>query len=131
EVMALEEKAGFFEMPFLIRDAEAAERILDDPAIRDEFFTSFRQKTGLQPLSIGTYGFRHFSSSIKPIVVPEDVRGMKMRVPGSSLRLQTWRFYGASPVTISSGELYVALANKTADGQEQSLTSMSTRSLQE
>ena len=63
-------------------------------------------------------GYRHMTTSTKPITVPEDLRGMKIRLPVSPLYNSTFQAFGAAPVSINYVEVYPALQTGVADGME-------------
>ena len=63
-------------------------------------------------------GYRHVTSSIRPITKPEELDGFKIRVPGNPLWVTLFKTLGASPTPINFGELYAALQTRIVDGQE-------------
>ena len=63
-------------------------------------------------------GFRNITSSVKPIAKPEDLAGMKIRVPVSPMWTSLFTALGASPVSINFNEVYSALQTHIVDGQE-------------
>jgi TRAP-type transport system periplasmic protein len=63
-------------------------------------------------------GFRMITNSVKPIVQPDDLHNMKIRVPVSALWLSLFRSLGAAPTSINFAEVYSALQTKVVDGQE-------------
>jgi tripartite ATP-independent transporter DctP family solute receptor len=63
-------------------------------------------------------GFRQITNSTKPITHPDDLRGMKIRVPVSALWLSLFKSLGASPTGLNFAEVYSALQTKVVDGQE-------------
>jgi tripartite ATP-independent transporter DctP family solute receptor len=67
------------------------------------------------------HGFRQTTSSTKPIRVPDDFIGFKIRVPPSPLWTSMFKAFGASPVSIPWAETYSAMQTKIADGLEQPL----------
>lgn len=67
------------------------------------------------------HGFRQITHSTKTINTPKDLEGMKIRVPASPILTDMFRDLGASPATVSFGELYTALQTKVVDGQENAL----------
>jgi tripartite ATP-independent transporter DctP family solute receptor len=69
-------------------------------------------------------GFRHISSSTKPILTPADLEGYKIRVPVSPLWTSMFKAFGASPIAINANEMYSALQTKIADGQENPLAAI-------
>jgi len=69
-------------------------------------------------------GFRHITMSTKPIRTPDDLDGVKMRVPVSPLWTAMFRAFGASPISINAAEMYSALQTKIAEGQENPLAAI-------
>src|ERR1700736_654358 len=76
-------------------------------------------------------GFRQTTTSTKPIVSPDDLRGFKIRVPPSPLWTSMFEAFGASPASINFNEVYSALQTKIVDGQENPLAIISTGKLYE
>lgn len=69
-------------------------------------------------------GFRHMTTSTKPIRAPEDLQGFKMRVPVSPLWTSMFKAFGAAPISINAVEMYSALQTRIADGQENPLSAI-------
>lgn len=67
---------------------------------------------------IWDHGFRIMTTGAKPITKPEDLAGLKFRVPNSPLAVSLFEMLGASPTNINFGELYTALQTGLVDGQE-------------
>lgn len=67
-------------------------------------------------------GFRHVTSSTKPIENPDDIQNFKIRVPVSPLWTSMFRALGAAPVSINFGEVYTSLQTRIVDGQETTLS---------
>ncbi len=87
-------------------------------------------KTGLVPMHrIWDEGFRQITTSPRPINTPEDLHGLKMRVPPSPISLSIFQSLGAAPVTINASELYTALQTHVVDGQENPLGNIETMKL--
>jgi len=66
-------------------------------------------------------GFRQITSSTRPIRTPEDLKGLKLRVPVVPLWVSMFSALGAAPVSIPLNEAYSALQTRIADGQENPL----------
>jgi TRAP-type transport system periplasmic protein len=116
-----------FDMPFLFADREAVARLLDGE-IGDQLRQSMREKAGVEVLAFGELGFRQITNNVRPVVKPEDLKGIKLRTPGSETRVLSFQMLGAAPVTMNLGEVYLALQQGTIDGQENPLTTIKTRS---
>ena len=79
-------------------------------------------KTGLYPMRrIWDEGFRQVTSSTKPIKVPADLAGFKIRVPPSPISVSLFKHLGAAATSLNIAELYTALQTKVVDGQENPL----------
>lgn len=76
-------------------------------------------------------GYRHITSSAKPITSPDDLKGFKIRVPGNQLWVTTFKTLGAAPAPINFGELYAALQTHVVDGQENPLALIDSAKLYE
>lgn len=66
-------------------------------------------------------GFRNVTTSTKPINVVDDLKGLKIRVPPSSVWVTLFTALGASPTSINLNELYTSLQTKVVDAQENPL----------
>ena len=77
------------------------------------------------------HGFRQITHSSKPITVPKDLEGMKIRVPASPILTSLFKGLGASPATVPIGELYTALQTKVVDGEENALPTIDATKLYE
>ena len=89
-------------------------------------------KVGLLAMdTIWSSGFRQITNSVKPINTPEDLKGMKMRVPVSPLWTSLFKHLGAAPASISFAETYSSLQTKVVDGQENPLAIISIAKLYE
>lgn len=130
DAVQLDPKWAIFDMPFLFPDRDAVRRVLDGE-IGDEMIASMRERSGIQVLGFGEIGFRQITNNTRPIVVPSDLEGVKLRVPGSATRVLMFETYGAVPLSMNLGELYLALSNGTVDGQENPLLAIRSQSFQE
>ena len=83
-------------------------------------------KAGLHAFNTWDNGFRQVSNSKKPINGPEDLRGMKIRVPVSPIYVSMFKGLGAAPTSINLGETYSALQTHIVDGQENPLIVINT-----
>jgi tripartite ATP-independent transporter DctP family solute receptor len=90
------------------------------------------EKAGLHPFEkIWDNGFRHITSSTKPITTPADLKGFKIRVPVSPLWTSMFKALDASPASINFAEVYSALQTKIVEGQENPLAIIQTAKLYE
>jgi TRAP-type transport system periplasmic protein len=120
DAVQLDAKWAIFDMPFLIPDREVAAKILDGE-IGQELSQSMRASADLEVIGFGEIGFRNITNNVGPVVTPDDLKGLKLRTPGSKTRILAFEMLGATPVTMNIGELYLALQQGTVDGQENPL----------
>jgi tripartite ATP-independent transporter DctP family solute receptor len=116
---------GALNLPFLFKDMEHVSRVLEGPAGKK--LDAALAKKNLVVIAWWENGFRHITNSRKPINVPEDLKGLKIRVPEGNVFVETFNSYGASATPMSFGELYSALQLKTVDGQENPTTHVLTQ----
>jgi tripartite ATP-independent transporter DctP family solute receptor len=76
----------------------------------------------LKGLAIYDAGARHFYAH-RPILVPRDLRGLKIRVPVSDLFIELMTTLGANPTPLPYGAVYSALETGLIDGAENNLRS--------
>ena len=72
-------------------------------------------------LAIGENGYRQVVNNRNPIAKPEDMQGLKMRVPGSSVHVSLLKYIGADPLTMNQSEVYTSLQQGTIDACENTL----------
>lgn len=107
---------GIFDVPFLFRDVAHAHAVLDGP-IGQNYLDMLRRKQ-VVPLAWGENGLRHLTNSLRPVRGPEDVRGLRLRVPQSEIMMNSFRALGAQVDQLAFPALYGALEACRFDGQE-------------
>jgi TRAP-type transport system periplasmic protein len=107
---------GVFEMPYLVQDRAHAARVAKE--IIHPTLGPIVEKQGYKILSVWENGFRHITNNKRPIVKPDDLKGIKLRVPGGVWRVKMFQAYGASPSPMEFKEVFVALQTGVMDGQE-------------
>lgn len=127
DAVSLDSKWAIFDMPFLFSDRETVARLLDGE-VGEALRASMRESAGLEVLAFGELGFRQITNNVRPIVKPEDLQGVQIRVPGSEARILSFSTFGAQPISMNMGELYLALQQGTVDGQENPLLAIKNRS---
>ena len=76
-------------------------------------------------------GYRHVTNSVRPVVKPEDLKGLKLRTPPGPMWVSMFKALDASPTPLNFAEVYSALQTKVVDGQENPLAIVSTAKLNE
>ncbi|MDT7838846.1 TRAP transporter substrate-binding protein (plasmid) [Aquabacterium sp. OR-4] len=118
-----------FGMPFLFANLPQAWKLLDG-ALGQELAAKSADK-GLVVLGYWDNGIRHMSNSKKPILKPEDMKGLKMRTPPDAVTVDIMQSLGADAQQIKFAELYVALQQGVVDGQENPLMNIHASKLYE
>jgi tripartite ATP-independent periplasmic transporter solute receptor, DctP family len=95
-----------------------------------ELAAGYDRATGHRILALTYYGARHVTAN-RAINRPEDMRGMKLRVPQAPLYLMFARSVGANATPIAFAEVYLALQNGTVDGQENPLPTIQAKKFYE
>jgi tripartite ATP-independent transporter DctP family solute receptor len=105
--------------PYMIDDVEHLNRVMDSEPGR-MLFDLVRDEMGVRPLDTLYIGTRHVNLRDGEIEVrtPDDLAGLKIRVPDRDNWLYMGRALGAEPTPVSFGEVYLALQTGTIDGQE-------------
>ena len=107
---------GVVMLPFAYDDYDHVHRVLDGPAF--QWFSQLAEKEGFILLSNWEYGFRNLTNNKRPINTPEDVKGLKVRVPPEMQIGAAFEALGAQTTVIAFPELYMALAQGVADGED-------------
>jgi tripartite ATP-independent transporter DctP family solute receptor len=107
---------NLFSLPFLMPDYAAMDALTQGDVGKEIF--RIVDKAGVQPLAWGENGYREISNSKLAIKKPEDLKGLKIRVVGSPLFLDTFTALGANPTQMSWADAQPALATGAVDGQE-------------
>lgn len=105
--------------PFILRDYSHWKAYRDSKLFRD-IASGYEKKTGHKIMSLTYYGQRHVTAN-REIKKPEDMKGMKLRVPPAPLFQMFTKSVGANATPIAFAEVYLALQQKTVDGQENPL----------
>lgn len=82
------------------------------------------EERGVIGLAWGENGYRELTNSKRPVRKPEDLEGLKIRVVGSPIFVDTFRAMGGNPVSINWSEALTALQQGTVDGQENPVVSI-------
>jgi len=112
----LDKRFDVFNLPWLYPSMEVANRVADGPM--GDLAVKWLEEKGIVGLGIGVNGYRELTNSKHPITTPDDMRGIKFRVAGSKLYLETFKLLGANAVTMSFGEVFTSLQQGVIDGQE-------------
>jgi len=104
------------DLPFLFGNYAEVDAVLDGPV--GKRLLEMLPDKGLIGLGYWDHGFRIVTNSKRPITKVEDFSGLKIRVPQSSIFIDTFTALGSNAVPMPIPELYGALEAKAVDGQE-------------
>jgi tripartite ATP-independent transporter DctP family solute receptor len=125
-----EQKFGVFEMPYLIVSRSHMKKVAESKQLQSALFEGLPTK-GIRILGVWENGFRHITNNVKAIVKPEDLKGIKLRVPGGVWRVKMFKAYGANPSPMPLAEVYSALQSGVMDGQENPFPQIASARFQE
>jgi TRAP-type transport system periplasmic protein len=109
-------RTAIFDLPYLFEDRDAVQAFAASPA--GEMLAEGFDGTGMVLAAMWDNGFRQITNSVRPIVVPADLDGLKIRTPTSRQRVEMFNTLGANATPLSFGEVYSGLDQGVIDGQE-------------
>ncbi len=115
--------------PFIFRDYDHWQKFRNGLVFR-EVAKGYEDKSGHKIVGYTYYGQRHLTAN-KMVTKPEDMKGMKLRVPDAPLFVMFPRAVGANPTPIAFAEVYLALQNGTVDAQENPLPTIDAKKFYE
>lgn len=114
-LVGLEPRFQVLDAPGLFDSVEHGQRVLNDAEIRNRL-SAFGKAKGIEPLFVYVASPMYLLAH-RPVKSPEDLRGQKIRATGgTALYTAPLKRFGASPVTMSLGEVLSAMQNRTIDG---------------
>ena len=115
-VASLVKEMSLIDTPFSFSSAKQVDALLQGPF--GQTMLKKLEDKGLVGLDYWETGFRNVTNSRKPVTSPDDVKGLKIRVMGNPLFLESFSALGTNPVPMAFGELYGALESRALDAQE-------------
>ncbi|MBX3419919.1 MAG: DctP family TRAP transporter solute-binding subunit [Pirellulaceae bacterium] len=107
---------GVFDAAYVFRDLDHMLEVARGPLLA-QHWQQLKLKYGVRVLDTWIYGARHITAN-RPIRTPQDLQGFRLRLPGARVWQESGRALGASPLPIPFAEVYLALQQGIADGQE-------------
>jgi len=121
---------GATEAPFVWRDYEHIERVWQGEIGRD-LRASMRQRAGVDMLHLWYRGPRYLTTTSKRVRTPDDLRGMKLRVPELEVYIKSWQTFGANTTPLPFTDMFMALKLGVVEGQENPLATIYGNNLHE
>lgn len=115
--------------PYMFRDYDHWDQFRNSDLF-GELSQGYTDATGNHIVAMTYYGNRHATSN-KPILKPEDMQGLKIRVPNAPLYMMFPEATGANPTPIAFAEVYLALQQGTVDAQENPLPTIQAKKFYE
>jgi tripartite ATP-independent transporter DctP family solute receptor len=110
-------EAELFNLPFIFRDLDHCYRVIDGP-IGQDLARTVEEKLNCLVLGYWFSGIRNVWNSKRPVLNPDDLRGIKLRVMSSPMLIESFNALGAQATPLAFGELYSALQTGVVDGGE-------------
>jgi tripartite ATP-independent transporter DctP family solute receptor len=126
----VDQRFGVFEMPYLIVSRAHMKKAAENRNVQKALFEPLPAR-GIRVLGVWENGFRHITNNVRPIVRPEDLKGIKLRVPGGVWRVKMFQAYGANPSPMPFAEVYSALQSGVMDAQENPFSQIASAKFQE
>lgn len=117
-------------IPYLFANEEVAYKFIDGP-IGQKMIDDALKDTGIKILTLLPIGFRHITNNRKPIITPDDMKGLKIRTMPDPYQIACMEALGASPTPVAFSELFTALQQKLVDAQENPYINMYTSKVHE
>lgn len=112
----VDERFSLLSLPFFFEnEADADAKLAGEGA---EAIKKLMAEKGVQWLGFGESGMRQITNSKHPIKTVDDLKGLKIRVPGMKMYLDTFTAMGANPISMNWSETFTALQQGAVDGQE-------------
>ncbi|GAB3713590.1 DctP family TRAP transporter solute-binding subunit [Nocardiopsis nanhaiensis] len=125
----IDPRFGAINAPFLYTDYTEADEAIESGAL--DAYTELAAERGVEMLGFGESGFRQVTNNTRPIRAPEDLEGIKVRIPGIGLFTDMYQELGANPATMNFAEVFTSLQQGTIDGQENPMDVISSAGLEE
>ena len=112
----MDERFGVISLPWLLPDYETVDEKLNGTG--GEAINEILDEIGIVGLGFGENGFRQITNSKRPIKTPEDMEGLKIRIPGIKMYISLYKALGSDPQAMNFAEVFTSLQQKAIDGQE-------------
>ena len=120
-------KFGCVDMPFVFDDYAHAHRVIDNEF--KHWIAPDLEALGVVYLAGWEWGFRQMTNTIRPVLSPEDLRGLRIRIPPIRNLHATLISFGATPVIVEFKRLFTAIQKGLVDGQENPIAIIHTMAL--
>ncbi len=121
------------DLPYMLRDDPVAECVFDDMDFMDKLRKAMLDVTGNIRLMVvsNSGGWRNIATTKKPVLSPEDVKGLKLRTIPAEVQQELVNQLGGAPTGITWGEVYTSLATGVVEGTKNGITDIVTMNFQD
>ena len=124
DIAKLVPEFSIFTAGYIVRDPTQQQKIFNGP-VGAELFKLVAEKMDVTPLSTAYLGTRQLNlRDVRKVMTPADLKGVKLRMPGSKEWLFLGEALGATATPLAFGEVYLGLKTGTIDGQDNPLPSV-------
>lgn len=121
DISKLVPQFSIFTAGYVIRDPQQQQKVFNGP-IGEEMFKPVTEKMDITVLSTAYLGTREINlRDVRTVATPADLKGVKLRMPGTKEWLFLGEALGATATPLAFGEVYLALKTGTIDGQDNPL----------
>lgn len=111
------------QLPFLLNDYTKMAKAYRSKEMHD-ILGVLEKELGVKVLTMAEHGLRIVANNVRPVNVPDDLKGIKMRAAQNAVNFEAIKALGGNPVGVPYNELYSALESKVLDGEEINYTSI-------
>lgn len=115
----MDERFGVISLPWLLPTYEKADEKIQGEAGKK--VAELLLEKNVVALGFGENGFRQITNNKRPIATPDDMKGLKIRVPGIKMYISLYKALGADPTAMNFAEVFTSLQQGAIDGQENPL----------
>ena len=112
----MDEKFGVISLPWLFPDYETVDAALAGEG--GDAINELLKQAGIVGLGFGENGFRQLTNSKRVVATPEDILGLKIRIPGIKMYNSLYKLLETEPISMNFAEVFTALQEDAIDGQE-------------
>lgn len=121
--------AALLAVPYAVRDLAHLDKVASGP-VGDKIEAEIAAKALVRPIAYFARGPRNLTSN-RPIKTPDELNGLRLRVPNVPLFVAVWSALGAKPTPMAFSEVFTSLQSHTIDAQENPLSLIKSASLYE
>lgn len=105
-------------LPYIVTSYDAADELFYGDGLIAENDREILKELGVTALAFYENDFRGLTNNVRPVTSPDDLNGLKIRIPELPAYISLFQAWGAQPLPIAFPELYTALQQGTVDGQD-------------